>query len=216
MMRRSVLAFRWVVLLLAVIFFVDRAGVEDLGNMSEFGWQFRYLTIWALTASMISAALMLSSRFGGQDDRGAVFASITAVLNMIVVVSYWRLYFTDPALVNGENVIVPLREYYLHLLGPILQWIDVLAIKRGFRRMGASALWLGVLVLAYLGWAEFIVQPLNDHPVGTVTNGLPYPFLNDMELSARLVFYGATWASGLVFIVVLRLAQAGVDRAVRR
>jgi len=70
----------------------------------------------------------------------------------------------------------------------VLQWIDVLAIKRGFRRVGAVAVWLGVAVLAYLGWSEFVVAPLNDAPVGTVTAGLPYPFLNDMDPAARLAF----------------------------
>ncbi|WP_238547925.1 androgen-induced gene 1 family protein [Meridianimarinicoccus roseus] len=215
-MPPSVRTYRWLVLLLAAAFFVDRALTEDFTDLSDFGWQFRYLTIWALTGSLVAAALMLTPRFGAPDARGAVFVSVVAVLNMIVVVSYWRLYFDDPALVNGENAIVPLREYYLHLAGPLLQWIDVLSIKRGFRRMGAVALWLGVLVLAYLGWAELIVAPLNDGPVGTVTAGLPYPFLNDMGLGARLGFYGATWASGLVFIALLRAAQAGVDRLAPR
>ena len=212
-MSRGTRTYRWIVLLLAVAFFVDRATVEDFSDWSDFGWQFRYLTIWALTGSLVAAALVLTPRFGRRDGPGAVFVSVVAVLNMIVVVSYWRLYFDDPTLVNGDNDIVPLREYYLHLAGPILQWIDVLALKRGFRRVVAVALWLGVAVLAYLGWSEFVVAPLNDAPVGTVTTGLPYPFLNDMTPVARLAFYGVTWASGLVFIAVLRGLQALVDRA---
>jgi hypothetical protein len=212
-MSRRIRTYRWVVLLLAIAFFLDRATVEDFSDWSDFGWQFRYLTIWALTGSLVAAGLMLTPRFGQLDGRGAVFVSVVAVMNMIVVVSYWRLYFDDPTLVNGDNAIVPLREYYLHLVGPILQWIDVLAIKRGFRRVVAVALWLGVAVLAYLGWSEFVVAPLNDDPVGTVTTGLPYPFLNDMAPAARLVFYAATWASGLVFIAVLRGLQGLVDRA---
>lgn len=215
-MSRTHRAYRWIVLLLALAFFIDRATIEDFADWSDFGWQFRYLTIWALTGSLIAAALMLTRRFGQRDGRGAVFVSVVAVLNMIVVLSYWRLYFDDPTLVNGDNTIVPLREYYLHLAGPVLQWIDVLAIKRGFRRVVSVAAWLGVAVLAYLGWSEFVVAPLNDDPVGTVTAGLPYPFLNDMAPGARLAFYGVTWASGLVFIAILRGAQALVDRAAAR
>ncbi|MGS4946954.1 hypothetical protein ACVDG3_15865 [Meridianimarinicoccus sp. RP-17] len=212
-MPQSSRAYRWIVLLLAIVFFIDRATVEDFADWSDFGWQFRYLTIWALTGSLVAAAMMLTRRFGQRDGRGAVFVSVVAVMNMIVVVSYWRLYFDDPTLVNGDNDIVPAREYYLHLAGPLLQWIDVLAIKRGFRRVLAVALWLGVAVLAYLGWSEFVVAPLNDEPVGTVTAGLPYPFLNNMPPTARLAFYGATWASGLVFIALLRGLQGLVDRA---
>lgn len=203
--------YRWFVFALAAFYFVDRARTTTYG-LDDFGWQFRYLTIWALTLSLIAAALMLARRFGAPDGRGAVYVSVTAVINMIVVVSYWRLYFRDPTLVNGDNPVAAYREYYLHLVGPLLQWIDVLCLKRGFRRPGAAALWLGVLVLAYLGWAELVVAPLNDVPVGRVTSGLPYPFLNDMSLGARLVFYAATWASGLIFIALLRALQWGVDR----
>jgi hypothetical protein len=215
-MTRTVTIYRWCVLLLAAFFFIDRFSAEDFGNMAEFGWQFRYLTIWALTLSMIAAAMMLTRAYGRPDDRAAVFVSVVAVINMIVVVSYWRLYFDDPELVNGDNDIVAYREYYLHLLGPVLQWIDVVFLKRGFRRMGAPAVWLGVLVLAYLAWAELLVAPANAEPVGTVTAGLPYPFLNDMVLTQRLVFYGVTWASGLVFIALLRAAQIGTDRLMPR
>ncbi len=203
-MPHGVRVYRWIVLLMAAGFVMDRASIENFADLSDFGWQFRYLTIWALTGSLIAAAMMLTPHYGQRNSRGEVFVSVVAVLNMIVVVSYWRLYFDDPTLVNGENRIVPLREYYLHLAGPILQWIDVLLLKRGFRRMGAVALWLGVAVLVYLGWADFVVAPLNNEPVGTVTAGLPYPFLNDMVPAARAVFDGATWALGLLFIALLR------------
>lgn len=109
-MPRGIRTYRWIVLLLAVAFFLDRATVEDFADASDFGWQFRYLTIWALTGSMVAAALMLTPQFGRRDGRGAVLVALVAVMNMIVVVSYWRLYFDDPTLVNGDNDIVPLRE----------------------------------------------------------------------------------------------------------
>jgi hypothetical protein len=214
-MPRPAKTYRWIVLLLAAFFFLDRMTVETFTDLSDFGWQFRYLTIWALTGSLIVAAMMLTPAFGRADARGALFVAVVAVLNMIVVVSYWRLYFTDPTLVNGGNVIVPHREYYLHLIGPALQWADALWLKRALRRAGAVALWLGAVVVAYLVWAELIVAPLNDDPVGLVTAGLPYPFLNDMTLPARLGFYAATWASGLVFLAVLCALQWALDRARR-
>ncbi|WP_193143100.1 MULTISPECIES: hypothetical protein [unclassified Meridianimarinicoccus] len=211
-MSRPVLIYRLVVLALTAFYFADRFRVEDFGNMAEFGWQFRYLTIWALTGSLVAAALMLVPALGRPGPKAEVFVSVVAVVNMIVVVSYWRLYFTDPTLVMGDKQIVAYREYYLHLLGPLLQWIDVLWIKRAFRWPLRVALWLGVLVLAYVVWAEGVVHPLNAEPVGSVTNGLPYPFLNDMVLAERAVFYGVTFASGLVFLLVLWAAQLGLNR----
>ena len=218
-----VIAYRVAVLVLAAAYSVERA-LAETWVMADFGWQFRYLTNWALTLSLISAGLMLTARYGRRDGPdgtgdgtpGAVFASVTAVINMMVVASYWRLYFQDPTLVNGENAPVPYREYYLHLVGPALQWADVLLLKRGFRHLRATALWLGLLVLAYVAWAELVVAPLNDGPVGSVATGLPYPFLNDMAFPARLGFYAATGAAGLVFLLVLRGVQAAVDRLSRQ
>jgi len=101
-MSRRVRTYRVMVLLLAAFYFVDRATQETYA-WHEFGWQFRYLTIWALTMSLIAAAMMLTRTYGGADRRGAGFVSVTAVVNAIVVASYWRLYFQDPALVNGDN-----------------------------------------------------------------------------------------------------------------
>ena len=71
-------------------------------------------------------------------------------------------------------------------------------------------------MLAYVAWAELVVAPLNDGPVGSVATGLPYPFLNDMAFPARLGFYAATGAAGLVFLLVLRGVQAAVDRLSRQ
>lgn len=204
--------YRLVVFALVLFYFLDRFTAE-IFVLDNFGWQFRYLTIWALSLSLISAGLMLTDRFGRADGRGAVFVALTAVVNLIVVISYWRLYATDPAMVNGGREIVVWREWYLHALGPALQWIDALALKRALRRPGRVALALLALVAVYVVWAEAVVAPLNDAPVGTVTAGLPYPFLNDMAPAARAVFYAQTCALGLVCVLGLWGLQIGLDRA---
>lgn len=203
--------FRIAVLALAAFYFVERFTVETW-TLDSFGWQFRYLTVWGLTLNLLCAALMVTDRYGQPDGPGAVLVALASVLNAIVVASYWRLYLQDPTLVNGGREIVPWREWYLHALGPALQLADALLLKRALRRMAAVATALGAVVLLYLAWAELIVAPLNDRPVGQVTSGLPYPFLNDMTLAARMGFYAATWASGLVFLVGLRALQGAVDR----
>ena len=90
---------------------------------------------------------------------------------------------------------------YLHALGPALQWIDALFVQRAFRRFTQA---LGVLigtVLAYVAWAEFVVRPMNDSPSGSVTSGLPYPFLNNLELPGRVTFYGVNL--GVAVLVLL-------------
>lgn len=203
--------FRLFVFALTLFYFVEQFFAQTY-VWHNFGWQFRYLTIWGATASMIVAGLMLRQSFAAPDDRGAVFVSLVAVINMLIVVSYWRLYFEDPALVRSSDHIVLYREYYLHLLGPLLQWIDALWIKRAFRFPLRVIAWLFLMVLIYVGWSELVVAPLNDAPVGSVTSGLPYPFLNSMEWSARQVFYAVTFASGVVFTLGFWAVQWGILR----
>ncbi|WP_138466316.1 hypothetical protein [Poseidonocella sp. HB161398] len=191
--------YRLIVLILAILYSIDVAVTADYGT---FGAQFRYLTIWALTGNLMAAAAMTVPGFGRPDGRFDLPLSLLAIVNALVVISYWRLFLIDPSLVNGENDPKPYREYYLHLVGPALMWIDLFWLKRGFRRLLPVAGALAAMVVAYAGWAELLVGPLNDAPVGTVTSGLPYPFLNDMELPQRLAFYGTTFVGGLVLIPV--------------
>lgn len=202
--------FRLLVLALAAFYVTDRAFAA---NWDAFGGMFRYLTIWGLVGNFIAAAAMLTPAYGRPDGRLDGVLSALAILNALVVFSYWRLYFTDPTLVNGDKPVVAYREYYQHLIGPILMWIDFMLIKRGFRRIQPAVIGLAVLVLAYTLWAELLVGPRNSEPVGTVTSGLPYPFLNDMTLPGRLRFYASIFATGLVFIALFRGLAWLRDRA---
>jgi len=58
------------------------------------------------------------------------------------------------------------------------------------------------ICLAYIAWAEILVGPLNNSPIGRVTSGLPYPFLNDMDIAGRTQFYCTTLATAIVFYSV--------------
>ncbi|WP_108259674.1 androgen-induced gene 1 family protein [Mangrovicoccus ximenensis] len=191
--------YRLFVLILALFYTWEVARSADY---AAFGAQFRYLTIWAQTGNLLAAAAMLVPRWGRPDGRLDTLLSLLAILNALVVISYWRLFFIDPSLVNGETAPKPYREYYLHLVGPLLMWVDLFRLKRGFRRMAPVAGGLLAMVLLYTGWAEMLVGPLNAEPAGSVTSGLPYPFLNDMAPGARAGFYGATFAGGVVLIPV--------------
>jgi hypothetical protein len=50
---------------------------------------------------MVAHYLLFAARRNGRSDTYPAFISATAVLNIMVVFLYWRLYFIDPALVNG-------------------------------------------------------------------------------------------------------------------
>jgi hypothetical protein len=55
-----------------------------------------------------------------------------------------------------------------------------------------------MICIAYIIWSEAIVGPFNIEPIGSVTSGLPYPFLNDMIFMERALFYATTIATGVM------------------
>ena len=91
-------------------------------------------TIWALFLSFYSASRMLALSEQRDVRNHHRTASVAAVVNVMVVFLYWRLFFEDPALVNGNGDIVWHQQYYLHGLGPALQIFDALFIARVFGR----------------------------------------------------------------------------------
>lgn len=205
MHARPVMIYRWVTFLLAGGYCLYQVMTADYGSP---GGPFRFLTIWALFLSFYSASRMLAlseRRITRNHHRTAMVA---AVLNVMVVFLYWRLFFADPALVNGNGDIVWHQQYYLHLLGPLLQICDALFIARVFRKPLRAVPPLVGLVLAYIIWAEGFVGPQNDAPLGTVTSGLPYPFLNSLELADRLGFYGTNIVVALVVLFSFALVHA--------
>lgn len=209
---RPVLVYRWLVFLLAAGFCLQQ--ILD-GAWTGPGGPFRFLTIWALFLSFFAASRMLALSEGRITRSHEVTAMCAAVLNVMVVFLYWRLYFTDPALVNNNGPIVWWLEYYLHGLGPALQIIDALVVGRVFRRVWRAVLPLLAIIGAYVAWAELFVQRFNDSPVGSVTSGLPYPFLNGMDWSERLGFYGMNAATALGLLAVFGVIGAVLARILR-
>ncbi|WP_069300378.1 hypothetical protein [Neptunicoccus sediminis] len=191
--------YRTIVFLLAAFYWLELFRHID---PAAFGWQFRFLTIWTLTANLIVAAQMLRLSLGRSTARWESFVSLVVVMNMAVLVQYWRLYFLDPANVTTGDGPVWWKEYYLHLGGAVLMWIDAFFLLGVFSRLRPVFVAVLVLGVAYPLWLELFVHPLNDAPVGTVTAGLPYPFLNDLELGGRLMFYAFVTAANIVFVFV--------------
>ena len=199
-MNSRILIFRSIVFTLALGYWMYQFFQTD---WTAFGLQFRFLTVWSLTANLIVAGQMLRISLGWATARWDGFTSLAVVLAMSVVFNYWRIYLEDPANFYADGEFIDwYQEYYLHVLGPLLLWIDAFFIHRVFRKLGAvfvAALLFGVI---YPIWIEMFVQPLNALPVGSVTNGLPYDFLNNMELSERMIFYLAITAINIVFILL--------------
>ncbi|WP_193222002.1 hypothetical protein [Amylibacter sp. SFDW26] len=207
----GVIRYRWVVFLLAAFYFT----YGFIGTDHNFvGWQYRYLTNWAMTLSTISAFLMLQRSLGRRDQRHEVLASATMVINFMVVLLYWKIYLSDPTqfYVDGVRTSPAWQEYYLHLLGPVLQWIDALFILGTFRHIKKTIGLAVSITLIYVVWIEGIVSPFNASPIGSVTTGLPYRFLNNLELADRGMFY----IQNIAVAVIMALVFSALSRVLRK
>ena len=206
----NIARYRAIVFTLALGYWIYQFFNTEYDN---FGWQFRFLTIWALCANVLVAGQMLRLSLGLSEARWDAFVSLAVVMNMSVVFNYWRIYLADPANFYEEGEVIKwYQEYYLHVLGPILLWIDAFFIHRVFKRLKAVFVAALILGVVYPAWMEFIVQPLNEKPTGSVTNGLPYDFLNNMEIGGRMIFYAMITAINIVFI----LLGWGIQKLVNR
>ncbi len=213
-MTNTVRIFRWIVFLLAAAYCLRTL---VFSSFEHFGGPFRYLTIWALFMSFFAASRMMALVENRSTRRWDGFVGATAVINAMVVFLYWRLFFADPNSVSSDGELGPLYlELYLHALGPLLQWIDAIFIHRSFRRIGPPMAWLFGIIAAYIGWSELVLMPINDTPMGTVTSGLPYPFLNNLELSGRAIFYGSNFVVAIVFLFIFAAVAWGIRRLVQR
>jgi hypothetical protein len=205
-----VLIYRWIVFLLAAGYCLR---TMIFGGWDAFAGPFRFLTIWALFFSFFAASRMMAIMERRSERRWDGLVCMTAVINTMVVFLYWRLYFADPTSVTSDGQLAALHlEIYLHLIGPLLQVLDTIFIHKSYRRLGPAFIWLVGVIGGYVLWAELVVQPMNNSPMGSVTSGLPYPFLNNLELPERMVFY----ASNLAIGIVLLLGYASIAWLVRR
>jgi hypothetical protein len=196
---KSITLFRIIVLALAIGFWINQFFISD---MDRFGIQFRFLTIWTMTFNIIVAAQMLRLSMGKSVVRMDAFVGLVIVMNMAVVVQYWRLMMIDPTLVQSNGPLPWWREYYIHAVGPLLMWIDAFLILGAFRRIQGTCFYALLIGILYPLWIELLVRPMNTLPAGSVTNGLPYPFLNDLTLGGRMVFYTISSVANFVFIAV--------------
>ena len=208
---RSVLIYRWAVFLLAAGYTVHQIILD--ADYTNFAGPFRFLTIWALLLSFFVASRNLAYTEDRTDRVWTVTVMVTAVLNAMVVALYWRLFLADPSSVTGKDGPPDwYLQYYLHGLGPVLQWIDALFIIGAFQRWWRAVLPLLAVVVAYVAWIELLVSRFSDTPVGSVTSGFPYPFLNGLDLTGRAQFYG----SAAIQAVIVLAAFAALGWCVRR
>ncbi len=206
--------YRWGVFLLAGGFIVRTI---LFGRYDEVFGPFRYLTVWALVFSFFAASRMMALEQGRSTRRWKGLVAMTAVLNTMVVLLFWRLYFADPASVTRDGALGDwYMEMYLHGVGPAVQVFDAVVLHRAPRAWRSAILWLVGVIAVYAVWVEAVVAPLNTVPSGTVTSGLPYLFLNNLEFGARAQFYATNLAVAFVVLAIYAGLTMALIRAVPR
>jgi len=208
---RGVLIFRWIVFLVAAVYVVYQ--ILWSADYSTFAGPFRFLTIWALLLSFFVASRNLAYSEHRSDRVWVVTVMVTAVLNAMVVALYWRLFLNDPSSVTAGDGPPPWhQQYYLHGIGPLLQWVDALFILGAFHRPWRAILPLVGVVAGYVVWVELVVSRFADTPTGSVTSGLPYLFLNSLELAGRAQFYATATVQALVVLGIFSAMGWGIAR----
>lgn len=184
--------------ILSLVFFVYQFFII---NYDYFGLHYRYLTVWALTGSLIISGLLLYKRVNGEPRAYHAASAVVAVLNALVVFLYWKMFFIDPSLINTVSLPIH-QEYYLHGVGPSLIVLDALFINKSFQKHWQAMSGILSICFFYILWLEFFVSPLNMFPVGTQVHGFPYPFLNDMQIGQRCIFYVTTILTAVGFYLI--------------
>ena len=198
-----VAAYRWGVFLLAAAIWLRCFGEARL---EEFGWQFRHLEVWALTASLFSAAATLGLSMGWSAQRHDAFVASVAALNAVVVAAH----LGPLGLEAGGTGRATWVAAYLFLLGPLLQIADAALIHRAFHRLRGAVAGALTFAAAYVAWVELAVRPLNASAEGL--GGLPYAALDAMEPQARLIVYAGATTLALAALPALRALQRATCR----
>ena len=171
-------------------------------NLDSFGWHFRYLTIWAMLGCWMAALWMIHPSSSKHHEQHQTGISIITVLNIMMLILYWTLYSIDPSLIHEESPGPWWTQYYQHLLAPLLQIIDAFFILGVFRQFKSCLYGILTIIFVYILWIELLVAPRNDTPKGFISSGFPYPFLNDMIVIDRIMFYSKTVLTATLITVI--------------
>lgn len=206
-MGKARAAYRWGLLALSVVVWARCFGDARL---EEFGWQFRLIEVWAVTGTVLAAALMVRLSMGWSRSRHEELVGGVAAVNVVVLALHLGpLGVWSPTLPGWHGLA-------LNVVVPAAQIADAVLILGAFRRVRGAVAWSSSMAAAYVVWIELAVRPLNASVEGR--GGLPYPPLDAMPLSDRLGLYAAVTLLGLAVLPGLAIVQRRFvgDRAADR
>lgn len=164
-------------------------------NKKIFGWQFRYLTQWALTASMLFHMCTLLHRCMWRRQptvrkTAYMLAVSVCVVNMLVFVLYWPAFFLQPGLIGALTMSVS-QDVFVHAVSPLSVFFDAMFWSKPFKKehYKSSQAFTFAVFLSYVFWLEVLVTPLGK---------MPYAFLRVAPWTHRCLCYVVSFVIGLV------------------
>tara|TARA_Y100000588_G_scaffold370857_1_gene441520 strand:+ start:220 stop:888 length:669 start_codon:yes stop_codon:yes gene_type:complete len=195
--------YRTVTLGLAAYFWWIGVGVDYVSSSeAEWGGGLIYLTNWVLTLNLLVHTRAFLSEIFRQVFTINFLVGATMVMNIVVLVLWWGLQLVDPTLLaadtEGWSTFYWIWEIYIHGGMAVLLFIEGVVFNKSFSsKIRPYAVIVG-LFLAYIVWIELAVSRYNILPCGSVNCGFPYPFLNDLDITQRIIFYLGIWILGTV------------------
>lgn len=143
------------------------------------GRQFRFLTIWGLTAAMCMHAYQLVRMRRSPSSKVSALFTTAAAINLVILLMYWTAYFVFPHMIAVEGYHV-LHDIFIHAICPLLCIMDTAFLSNLSMDFKLSTTYLLASIVAYVLWLELFVAPFSV---------LPYAFLRGVTMSARIVCY---------------------------
>ena len=205
--------FRTITLILVVYFWWLGIGNSlyigtGSGQLEHWGGGLRYLTNWVLTLNLLLALNAIISEFSKNKSLDLIIPA-TLSMNVVVIILYWGLRIIDQSYLDVNTDDWTLFEwfwdFYLHWGMSVLVLIEILIFNKAIIKILNSYLILMVIFFGYIIWIELLIMPNNDDPCGKYNCGFPYPFLNEMEITDRSIFYSGVWVIGTLSFIFSRV-----------
>ena len=182
------------------------------------GGGLKYLTNWVLTLNLIVAFDAIIFEVTRKVKLFNSIISATIAMNIVVIALYWGMRSVDETLldVNTEKwtLLQWIWDSYLHWGMALIVLIEAIIFNSIYDKLIRAYTVLIVIFLGYIFWIETFVSQYNTDPCGSINCGFPYPFLNDLNISERTIFYLGVWILGTLSFFFSRLIFR-INKAIR-
>lgn len=206
--------YRYIVVVLACYFWWLGVGNglyigASSGVLEKWGGGLIYLTNWVLTLNLLVA---LDSSFFATRKKNRPLQIIypaALAMNFVIIALYWGMRILDQSLLDVNTENWTFREwawdFYLHWGMTIFILVELVFFTNIIKNFIKTYAALLLIFFGYIFWIEAFISKFNNSPCGKLTCGFPYPFLNDLDVKGRIIFYLGVFILGTVSFLFARI-----------